>query len=355
MTPMPGSRLYTKTYSSVPVLGQRSFSLLFDLQHKATFFQSTSSEQTIWNWGKFMSSFKKVFSLALVICSVLSMSHALFAQAQCGTQPLKVPLPAGARISPSDLDDKGGIVGTLTSISPTTGVTSFTGFLFSQGVFTHFRFPGSLTTRPGDINNHSVIVGSFTVDFSGNSHPFMVRNGVFTEIKLPGFPNADATAAGINDLGDITGVITANDVVQSYLLHQGKLTLISFPGARGGTFARSINNAGVIVGFFRTGPESTAHAGGFTWKNGVFTTIEVPGSNDTFPAKINDKGVIVGLDFDSQDVNRGFALVDGKFFNLVPDPDGTDVFALNNFNNVLGQTFSTGSVGLFKGFCSKVF
>jgi hypothetical protein len=284
------------------------------------------------------------------------MSPALFAQAQCGTQVLKVPLPVGATIQPADLDDKGGIVGTLTTLSPTTGRESFTGFLFSQGVFTHFRFPGSLTTRPGDINNHSVIVGSFTVDFSGNSHPFMVRNGVFTEIKLPGFPNANATAAGINDLGDITGVITANGVTQSYLLHQGKVTLISFPGAEGGTFARSINNAGVIVGFFRTGPESTDHVGGFTWKNGVFTTIEVPGSNDTFPAKINDKGVIVGLDFDSQDVNRGFALVDGKFFNLVPDPEGTDVFALNNFNNVLGQIFSEPqATGFFKGFCSAVF
>jgi hypothetical protein len=43
-------------------------------------------------------------------------------------------------------------------------------------------------TRPGDINNHSVIVGSFTLAFDGPSHPFMVRNGVFTEIRLPGFP-----------------------------------------------------------------------------------------------------------------------------------------------------------------------
>jgi uncharacterized membrane protein len=295
-----------------------------------------------------MSSLKKVFSKALVICGVLSMSPAMFAQAQCGIQKLKIPSPPGSQTQPADLNDKGAIVGTLVS-------GSFTGFLFSQGVFTHFRFPGSLTTRPSDINNHSVIVGSFTLASNGRSHPFMVRNGVFTEIKLPGFPNADANAAGINDLGDITGVVTANGVFQSYLLHQGKVTLISFPGAVGGTFARSINNAGVIVGFFRTGPESTAHVGGFTWKNGVFTTIEVPGSNDTFPSKINDKGVIVGLDFDSQDANRGFALVDGKFFNLVPDPDGTDVFALNNFNNVLGRTFSTGSVGFFKGFCSAVF
>lgn len=304
-----------------------------------------------------MSPFRKLLSPVLVVCTILSLSPALFAQAQCGTQPLKIPLPAGASIAPADLNDKGDIIGTLFSISPTTGTESITGFLFSQGVFTHFRFPGSLTTRPGDINNHGVIVGSFTVNFNGPSHAFMVHNGVFTEIKLPGFPNADVSAAGINDLGDITGTIFANGVHQSYLLHQGKVTLISFPGALGGTAAASINNAGVIVGVFRTGPESTDHMGGFSWKNGVFTDIEVPGSNDTFPLKINDKGVIVGFDFDSQDFNRGFALANGQFFNLVPDPDGTDVFALNNFNNVLGQIQSapTQATSFFKGFCSAVF
>ena len=166
------------------------------------------------------------------------MSPALFAQAQCGTQPLKIPLPPGAiSIQPADLDDKGGIVGTLFSVPPNSNAESITGFLYSHGVFTHFRFPGSAVTRPHDINNHSVIVGEFSlvVDGDGPSHPFMVRNGVFTEIKLPGFPNADATAAGINDLGDITGVITPM-ALSKVICCKGKATLISFPGAGGGTF-----------------------------------------------------------------------------------------------------------------------
>jgi hypothetical protein len=306
-----------------------------------------------------MSRFRKIFSQALVVCSLLSMSPALFAQAQCGTQPLKIPLPPGAiSIQPADLDDKGGIVGTLFSVPPNSNAESITGFLYSHGVFTHFRFPGSAVTRPHDINNHSVIVGAFSlvVDGDGPSHPFMVRNGVFTEIKLPGFPNADATAAGINDLGDITGVITANGIIQGYLLHKGKLTLISFPGAGGGTFPSSINNAGVIVGGFRDGPGPSDQAHGFMWRNGVFTTINVPGARDTFAIKINDKGVIVGFDHDSEGADRGFAFSNGQFFNLVPDPVGTTVFALNNFNNVLGQIESQPpATGLFKGFCSAVF
>ena len=160
-----------------------------------------------------------------------------------------------------------------------------------------------------------------------------------------------------NDQGDITGVITANGILQGYLLHQGKLTLISFPGAGGGTFPLSINNGGVIVGDFRDGPNPTDQAHGFTWHNGVFTTINVPGAQDTFPIKINDKGVIVGFNHDSQGADRGFAFSNGKFFNLVPDSVGTTVFALNNFNNVLGEIESTGTLAtaFFKGFCSAVF
>jgi hypothetical protein len=48
----------------------------------------------------------------------------------------KGSIASTARISPSDLDEKEGIVGTLTSVTP-AGTESFTGFLFSQSVFTH--------------------------------------------------------------------------------------------------------------------------------------------------------------------------------------------------------------------------
>jgi hypothetical protein len=164
-----------------------------------------------------MSSLGKVFSKALIICSIFSMSPGLFAQAQCGTQFITIPSPAGTHTQVTDLDDKGGILGKLISNSG----TSITGFLFSQGVFTHFRFPGSTSTTPLDINRNSVIVGSFTLAATGaQDHAFMVRSGTFSEIKLPGFPDAFVSAAGINDLGDIVGVFTSNSVSHGFLLHQ---------------------------------------------------------------------------------------------------------------------------------------
>jgi len=149
-----------------------------------------------------MSSLGKLFSKALIICGIFSMSPGLFAQAQCGTQTVTIPSPAGTFTQVTDLDDKGGILGKLISNSG----TSITGFLFSQGVFTHFRFPGSGETIPLDINKNSVIVGSFDLPATGaRDHAFMAHSGTFSEIKLPGFPDASVVAIGINDQGDIVG------------------------------------------------------------------------------------------------------------------------------------------------------
>jgi probable HAF family extracellular repeat protein len=300
-----------------------------------------------------MSSLGKLFSKALIICSIFSMSPGLFAQAQCGTQILTIPSPAGTFTQVTDLDDKGDILGKLV----TNSGTSITGFLFSQGVFTHFRFPGSVETIPLDINRNSVIVGSFDLPATGaQEHAFMAHSGTFSEIKLPGFPDASVVAFGINDQGDIVGVFTSNSVSHGFLLHQGELTIISFPGAQGGTAPASINNAGVIVGTFEIGtgpPEGTPinDTQGFMWKDGNFTTIDVPGAQDTLPAKINDNGAIVGTYLDSTDGAHGFAFSNGQFFDIELKGPNTQIFALNNFSNVLGVS----DAGTFKGFCSAVF
>jgi hypothetical protein len=111
----------------------------------------------------------------------------------------------------------------------------------------------------------------------------MVHSGTFSEIKIPGFPDAFAVATGINDQGDITGVFPSNSVSHGFLLHQGELTIISFPGAQGGTGPVSINNADVIVATYKIGtapqkgiPLTTSRA--LCGKNGDFTTIDVPGA-----------------------------------------------------------------------------
>lgn len=301
-------------------------------------------------WGK------TVF--LLVSCSILSLSTVLSAQdgsptGKCGFQNLTIPSPAGTTTSPTALNDNGAIVGLLNSGS---GATSHTiGFLFSNGNFAHFRFPGSADTFANDINKNGVIVGTFRGGNGAGS--FMVRNGVFHQVTLPGFPNASTVANGVNDLGDIVGVFTRNGSNVGFLLHQGKLTIISFPGAAGGTFPSSINNQGVIVGHYFTG-EQRDGGHGFMWKSGAFTNIAPPEAIASFPTKISNNGDIVGTYFDSVLGEHGFSFDKGRYSTIdraEPGFQDTQIVAVNSFDNILG--FGSGSSGVkwFKGFCSSVF
>jgi probable HAF family extracellular repeat protein len=72
---------------------------------------------------------------------------------------------------------------------------------------------------------------------------------------------------------------------------------------------------------------------------------------DTVPVKINDNGAIVGTYWDTAQGDHGFAFSNGQFFDIVPNEVDTEIFALNNFSNVLGVS----DAGMFKGFCSAVF
>jgi uncharacterized membrane protein len=300
---------------------------------------------------------KNLFTV-ITLCSILALGVTLAAQdgsptGKCGFQNLTIPAPAGTTTSPTALNDNGAIVGFLSSGSGANFHT--TGFLFSNGNFTQFRFPGSTDTSPNDMNKNGVIVGTF--GGANGQGSFMVHNGVFHRVTLPGFPNAPTVANGVNDLGDIVGTFDRNNATVGFLLHQGKLTIISFPGAASGTFPSSINSQGVIVGHYLTGQQRDG-AHGFMWKNGAFTNIDFPGAVATFPVKISNNGDIVGTYIDGPQFEHGFSFDKGRYSTIDRPETGfqdTQIVAVNSFDNVLG--FASGSSGVkwFKGFCSSVF
>jgi hypothetical protein len=302
---------------------------------------------------------KKTF-LTLSLLSILSLNIPLTAQdgsstGKCGFQDLIIPAPAGSITSPSGLNDNGAIVGLLSNSSGTDSHT--TGFLFSGSTFTHFRFPGSADTFPHDINKNGVIVGSFDVTGQPNiQRAFMVHNGVFRQVTIPGFPNASTMANGVNDLGDIVGAFTRNGSNVGFLLHQGKLTIISFPGATGGTFPSSINNQGVIVGNYFISGQSNGGTHGFMWRNGAFTNIEFPGAVTTFPLKVSNNGDVVGTYIDSAQFQHGFSFDKGRYSTINrPGFADTRLTSVNSFDNILGFAFTESGGKWFKGFCFAVF
>lgn len=305
-----------------------------------------------------MSLFRKAVFTAFALCSIFAFVPLASAQdgsstGKCGFQNLVIPSPAGTTTLPTALNDNGAIVGFLESGTGTS--FQITGFLFSGGQFTHFRFPGSTDTLPHDMNKNGLIVGSFDARGFSGQRAFQVHSGTFSEVKIPGFPNAPAVAQGVNDLGDIVGQFNGNGTDFGFLLHQGKLTIISFPGATSGTFPSGINNQGVIVGTYFVNEQRTG-AHGFMWKNGAFTNIQFPGAEATAPVKISNNGDIVGTYVDSALLNHGFSFENDRYISIArPGSTETQIAAVNDFDNILGLGSSSTGQTWFKGFCSAVF
>jgi probable HAF family extracellular repeat protein len=95
------------------------------------------------------------------------------------------------------------------------------------------------------------------------------------------FPGASITAvSGINDPGQIVGAyIDAGGAQHGFLLDDGVFTTIDFPGSALSTEASDIDNHGQIVGAY-VDAAGVSH-GFLRERNGTFTTIDVPGATVT--------------------------------------------------------------------------
>jgi probable HAF family extracellular repeat protein len=97
--------------------------------------------------------------------------------------------------------------------------------------------------------------------------------------------------------------------VEGFLYYNGVYTPIDVPGsdASYGTFAFGINNSGQIVGQFG----ATSGYYGFLYSNGVYTTLNAPESDATYGTSaggINNSGQIIGAYSDTSDTTHGFSL-----------------------------------------------
>jgi hypothetical protein len=292
---------------------------------------------------------------------IAATATAAFAQAagsttgKCAFQTLNFPPPA-TNSTPVALNDSGAIVGNFID-SKNAGH----GFLLYQGRLTTFKFPGSVSTSVSDMSRNGIIVGGYNVAGDPKQHAFMVNAGGFRNITLPGHPNADVTVSGVNANGDVVGNFSSDNGASTtgFLLRNGKLTILSFPGATGGTMPTSINDEGVVVGEFFINLVNVNPA--FMWKDGVFSNVNPPG-NDGFvnAAKVSNSGVVVGS-YEAFDGTHGFALENGTYTKI--DAPGfvqaTFILAVNKFDNILVQAQQNTQQGvntvLFKGFCSAAF
>jgi probable HAF family extracellular repeat protein len=161
-----------------------------------------------------------------------------------------------------------------------------------------------------------------------------------TNLDVPG---ASVTAPrGINSQGNVVGLWYNNSngqsaIIQGFLWKDGTYTTIDVPGGFGGTFASGINDQGEIVGGYYDGKEH-----GFLYRDGVFTAIDFPGAVQTDAYGINQQGDIVGLYLTGKDAitTHGFLLRKGIFTSIdFPGSLFTRVFDINNRGDIVGGYF----------------
>jgi uncharacterized membrane protein len=214
------------------------------------------------------------------------------------------------------------------------------GFLLVGSTYTPIDFPGDTVTLTAahSINNHGHIAGEF-IDDQGN-HGFVLVNGSFKQIDISGF---QSQARGINDRGEIVGNFLDNEgLIRGYLLVNGMVTRIDFPGAvprtledAGGVPPIGINDLGQIVGEFQ---DARKLIHGYLRNNGVFTQIDVPCAPSNSITGINDLGQFVGSFGVTGAAEQFGYLFDGRIFIQIGVPDATITvpFGINDLGRIVG-------------------
>lgn len=173
------------------------------------------------------------------------------------------------------------------------------GILWVDGILTTFDIPGSPLTEFHGINDRGQIVGYHT-DAGGIPHGFLLSDDTITDLIDPN--SADVPIpSGINNRGDIVG----SQGTHGFLFSEGLFTSIEVPGSRF-TDVRGINNHGQIVGFY-LGVDSQYHL--FVYTAGQFAEIPLPEGSSPIAGGINNKGEIVGSYSDAGMQTHGFKLV----------------------------------------------
>ena len=103
-------------------------------------------------------------------------------------------------------------------------------------------------------------------------------------------------------VGDYEG---ADQNIYGYTLRNGVFETINFPGSFGSTL-RGVNNLGVIVGYGFNADDSLEH--GFIQIGNRYRQVDYPGASFTELGRINDYGTIVGFEADADFVGHSFIL-----------------------------------------------
>ena len=212
------------------------------------------------------------------------------------------------------------------------GASGFQGFVDNNGAFTNLSVPGFQGTQILAINNYGQVAGS-VITANGGRNAFAALGGTPAALNI--FGSGLAEASGINDSDQIVGYYAGPTVIAGFSYKNGVATSLFYPGSYV-TEATGVNNAGEIVGFYA---DRLGYGYGFTYLNGVFGSFAVPGDPHATPTAINNHGEIVGT-LSGDSAFEGFVDENGIVSTVfVPGSFGTEVMGVNDLGQVVGFYF----------------
>src|SRR5579863_3606242 len=189
------------------------------------------------------------FTHTLIILCCASLVGSAPAHAQENSEPPKltmttVDVPGAVVTSVNGINKLGQMVGNYGQ--STSGANS--GFLYADGAFSYFDYPGESVTVAYKINDSGIIVGYATQlpGQSYNVYGFTYDGTSFTTLQ-DGTDTA-TYAWGINNAGTVVGA--AGDIYETkgFETANGRYRTINFPGLYDYAYGTGVNNLGEIAG-----------------------------------------------------------------------------------------------------------
>lgn len=209
----------------------------------------------------------------------------------------------------TDVNNAGTVVGYSSDNS--TGVS--TAFRWANGVRTELAGPaGAISTDLVAITDAGTMFGNYATEltddgeanlFLGATRMFSLRQGVYTELNLPGLDTPYLQAASPNGRWLLINAFDANAGGQrgfAYDTQAGTLTMVA--GNASNVVVAGVNNLGVVVGYDRTRLPGVGLIGdGWTFDlaSGLRSDFQVAGVQRSGPRDITDTGVISGYYYTS--------------------------------------------------------